>query len=282
VIGSGKNGHMTRTLVLGGGGIAGIAWEAGVITGLRRAGVDLGEADLVIGTSAGSVVGALVTTGADLESSVGAQANTAAAKAPAVDMEPVMAAFSLLYDPSLDPQEARRQVGAMALAVKDTGARIEAVGDRLPVKEWPERRLLITAVDTETGEFVVWDRDSEASLVLAVASSCAVPCVYPPVEIGGRRYMDGGVRSATNIDLAAGSSTVVILEPLAHMAPRQHFEAEVAELGDAMVTHVAPDEASMAVFGSNVMDGALWRPAFEAGLAQAPAVVEIVAKAWRD
>ncbi|MDP9845411.1 patatin-like phospholipase family protein [Streptosporangium lutulentum] len=273
---------MTRTLVLGGGGIAGIAWESGVITGLRRAGVDLGEADLVIGTSAGSVVGALLTTGADLESSVGTQAETPAAKAAPVDMEPVMAAFALLYDPSLEPQEARRRVGAMALAVEDTGARIETVGNRLPVKEWPERRLMITAVDAETGEFVVWERDSGASLVLAVASSCAVPCVYPPVEINGRRYMDGGVRSASNIDLAAGSSTVVILEPLASMGPRQRFEAEVAELGDATVAHVGPDEASMAVFGTNVMDGALWRPAYEAGLAQAPAVVEIVAKAWKD
>ncbi|WP_030921437.1 patatin-like phospholipase family protein [Streptosporangium amethystogenes] len=273
---------MTRTLVLGGGGVAGIAWEAGIITGLRKAGLELGEADLVVGTSAGSVVGTLVTTEVDLESSVGVQADTESATVSAVDMEAVMAAFGVLYDPSLEPREARRRVGELALATKDTGARIETIGDRLPVKEWPERRLLITAVDAATGEFVVWERDSGAPLVSAVASSCAVPCVFPPVEIGGRRYMDGGVRSATNADLAAGSSAVVILEPLAHVSPRARFEAELAELGDAAVAHIVPDEASVAVFGVNVLDPALWRPAFQAGLAQAPAVAAGVAGVWKD
>ncbi|WP_436757186.1 patatin-like phospholipase family protein [Streptosporangium sp. V21-05] len=273
---------MTRALVLGGGGVAGIAWEAGIITGLRRAGIDLGEADLVIGTSAGSVVGTLVTTEADLENSVGVQANTEVATVSAVDMEAVMAAFSILYDPSLDPQEARRRVGELALAVKDTGARIETIGNRLPVKEWPERRLLITAVDAATGEFVVWERGSGVPLVSAVASSCAVPCVFPPVEINGRRYIDGGVRSPTNADLAAGSSAVVLLEPLAHTSPKARVEAELAELGGAAIAHVVPDEASVAVFGANVLDPALWRPAFQAGLAQAPAVEESVARVWKD
>lgn len=273
---------MTKTLVLGGGGVAGIAWEAGVITGLRSAGLDLGEAEVVIGTSAGSVVGTLVATGADLESSVAASAGAETVTVPAIDMEPVMAAFGILYDPSLQPGEARRRVGELALAVRDNGHRIDTIGDRLPVKEWPDRRLLITAVDAGTGEFVVWERDSGAPLVSAVASSCAVPCIFPPVEINGRRYMDGGVRSATNADLAAGSATVVILEPLAHVAPRARFEAELAELGDAAVAHVAPDEAAVAVFGANVLDPGLWRPAFEAGLAQAPAVIDVVAKVWQD
>ncbi|GGS63595.1 patatin [Planobispora rosea] len=269
--------------MLGGGGVAGIAWEAGVVTGLRRAGLDLGMADLIVGTSAGSVVGALVAGGADLESAVAAQAESETeATVPAVDMEAVMAAFGILYDPSLEPREARRRVGAMALAVPDTGAEIETIGQRLPVKEWPERRLLITAVDAETGEFVVWDREAAAPLASAVASSCAVPCVFPPVEIGGRHYMDGGVRSATNADLAAGSSAVVLLEPMAHLAPRARVRAEVAELGDAAVAHIVPDEASIAVFGANILDPALWRPAFDAGLAQAqaPAVAGTVAEAW--
>ncbi|WP_329092530.1 MULTISPECIES: patatin-like phospholipase family protein [unclassified Streptosporangium] len=273
---------MTRTLVLGGGGVAGIAWEAGIITGLRRAGIELGEAELVVGTSAGSVVGTLVATEVDLEGSVAVQADAEAATAFTIDTEAVMAAFGVLHDPSLEPQEARRRVGQMALGVKDTGARIETVGSRLPVKEWPERRLLITAVDARTGEFVVWERGSGVPLVSAVASSCAVPCVFPPVEIGGRRYMDGGVRSVTNADLAAGSSAVVLLEPLAHVSPRDRLEAELAELGDATIAHVVPDEASIAVFGANVLDPALWRPAFQAGLAQAPAVAESVARAWKD
>ncbi|GAA3426757.1 patatin-like phospholipase family protein [Streptosporangium sandarakinum] len=280
---------MTRALVLGGGGIAGIAWEAGIVAGLREAGLDLGEAGLVVGTSAGSVVGALVATGADLESAVAAEADgtngaggtgAGTAARPAVDMEPVMAAFGLLYDPSLEPREARRRIGELALAAEGA-ARIESVGERLPVKEWPDRRLLITAVDAGTGEFTVWDRDSGAPLAAAVASSCAVPCVFAPVEIGGRRYMDGGVRSATNADLAAGSSAVVVLEPLAHFTPRTRYRDEIAELGGVPVAHVAPGEAAVAVFGADVLDPGLWKPAFEAGLAQAPAVADEVGRVWR-
>ncbi|MBB2912033.1 NTE family protein [Streptosporangium becharense] len=272
---------MTRTLVLGGGGVAGIAWEAGIVTGLRREGVDLGEADLLVGTSAGSVVAALIATGADLESAVASQAKTETATVSAVDMEAVMASFGILNDPSLEPREARRRVGELALGVKDTGVRIGTIGDRLPVKEWPERRLLITAVDAGSGEFVVWDRDSGASLVSAVASSCAVPCVFPPVEIGGRHYMDGGVRSTTNADLAAGACAAVVLEPLAHLTPRRRFETEIAALDGTALAHVVPDEAAVAVFGVDVLDPELWRPAFAAGLAQASAVTESVAGVWK-
>ncbi|MFF4987466.1 patatin-like phospholipase family protein [Streptosporangium saharense] len=272
---------MTRALVLGGGGIAGIAWEAGIVTGLRRAGLDLGEADLVVGTSAGSVVGTLMTTGVDLEEAVVAQAEAEPAASPRVDPEAVMAVFGLLHDSSLDPEEARRRVGALALGTEDTGARTEEIGRRLPVQEWPERRLLVTAVDTVTGGFVVWDRHSGVPLPSAVASSCAVPCVFPPVEIGGRHYMDGGVRSVTNADLAAGSSAVVVVEPLAHLETRERFDAEITTLGDAAVAHVAPDQAAVDVFGIDILNPALWRPAFAAGLTQAADVAETVAKVWR-
>ncbi|GAA3119850.1 patatin [Streptosporangium carneum] len=269
--------------MLGGGGIAGIAWEAGIVTGLRRAGLDLGEADLLVGTSAGSVVGTLIATGVDLEGAVGAQADAEpAAAAPSVDLQAVIEVFGLLNDPSLEPEEARRRVGALALRVGGAGARTERIGEQLPVQEWPDRRLLVTAVDTGTGEFVVWDRHSGVPLASAVASSCAVPCVFPPVAINGRRYMDGGVRSVTNADLAAGSSAVVVVEPLAHLETRRRIDAEIATLGDAAVAHVTPDQASVTVFGSDILDPALWRPAFAAGLAQAPDVVESVAKVWRD
>src|SRR4051812_29393426 len=72
-----------RALVLGGGGVAGIAWEAGIVTGLRQEGIDLGSADRIVGTSAGSVVGALIATGADLESEIAYQVETDTAAARA-------------------------------------------------------------------------------------------------------------------------------------------------------------------------------------------------------
>ena len=273
---------MTTALVLGGGGVAGIAWEAGILTGLRRLGVDLGTADRVIGTSAGSVVGTLVATGADLEEVIAHQIAVDTGPPPAVDTDEVAQVFAVIFDPTLERREARRRVGQMALAARmdHQAERLAAVGERLPVKEWPERELLITTVDATTGEFVVWDRAAGVPLVLAVASSCAVPMVYPPVEINGRRYVDGGVRSATNADLAAGARTLVVLEPLGNMTPRAVLDAELREAGPAASYVVHPDPASIAVFGANVLDPGLWGPAFKAGLDQAAVLADPIAAVW--
>jgi NTE family protein len=195
-----------------------------------------------------------------------------------------MTAFAVLFDPALEPEEARRRVGRMALdtptSVAAEDRRIKEIFERLPIKEWPQRALKVTAVDAETGEFVVWDRDSGVGLVTAVASSCAVPCVFPPVSIDGRRYMDGGVRSATNADLAAGASSVLILEPMAQLSPREVLQAELGTLGTAAAAVIGPDEAAVAVFGLNVLDPALWGPAYKAGLEQATAVAPSVREIW--
>jgi NTE family protein len=282
-----------RALVLGGGGVAGVAWEAGMITGLRDSGVNLTETDLIVGTSAGSIVGSLIGHGVDLSEAIerlAAEADQAggAGERPAdtsdVDMNAVMAAFGILFDPSLDPQDARAQVGALALAAQVDGAaaRLAEIERRMPSEEWPELRLLITTVDTADGAFVVWDSESGVPLPQAVTSSCAVPCVFPPVEINGRRYMDGGARSVTNADLARGASAVVILEPMAHLMPRTALEREVRELGTARVATVGPDQAAIDVFGVDVLDPTLWRPAFQAGRKQAATAADDVRAVWTD
>jgi NTE family protein len=276
-----------RALVLGGGGVAGVAWEAGMITGLRDAGIDLTTPDVIIGTSAGSIVGSLIGHGIDLAEAITRLADDSDSAPPEpsdVDMDAVMTAFGLLFDPNIDPQHARTEVGKLALAAQVDGAaeRLAEIGRRMPSEEWPAQHLLITTVDTADGAFVVWDRESGVSLPLAVTSSCAVPCVFPPVAINGRRYMDGGARSITNADLARGASAVVILEPLAHLSPRTVLERELRELGTAKVAAIGPDQAAMDVFGMNVLDPTLWRPAFKAGLKQAVVAAEDVRAAWNN
>ncbi|MEW9527763.1 patatin-like phospholipase family protein [Microbispora sp. NPDC049125] len=273
---------MTTALVLGGGGVAGIAWEAGIIVGLRDRGLDLGTADKIIGTSAGSVTGTLIATGADLDKAVAHQVAVDRDPAPAFDAEALTQVFAILADPALERQEARRRVGRMALEARIDHAerRLLTIGERLPIKEWPDRELLITAVDAMTGEFVVWDRAAGVPLVLAVASSCAVPMVFPPVEIGGRRYVDGGVRSGTNADLAAGADTVVVLEPMGEVTPRAILEAELLKARAARTHVIHPDQASVAAFGGNVLDPALWGPAFQAGVAQAAALAGPLSQVW--
>jgi NTE family protein len=277
-----------RALVLGGGGVAGVAWEAGMITGLRDAGVDLTGPDLIVGTSAGSIVGSLIGHGVDLAEAIEQLAAEAdrpgerPADSADADMDAVMAAFGILFDPNLDPQDARAQVGALALAAQVDGqaARLAEIEKRMPSQEWPKLRLLITTVDTADGAFVVWDSESGVPLPRAVTSSCAVPCVFPPVEINGRRYMDGGARSVTNADLARGASAVVILEPMAHLLPRTALERELRELGTAQVATIGPDQAAIDVFGVDVLDPTLWRPAFQAGRKQAAVAADDVRVVW--
>ena len=279
-----------RALVLGGGGVAGIAWEAGLLTGLAERGVDLTEADLIVGTSAGSVVGAFAAHGADLAAAVEAmQGRTRGATADAagsggVDPETVLSAFAILFDTSLDPQEARARLGAMALEapVGERGAVLEELGRMLPRQEWPQRRLIVTGVDAEDGSFAPWDADSGVPLGAAVRASCSVPCVFPPVEIGGRRYMDGGTRSVTNADLAKGASAVVVLEPMGHLTPRETLRRELAELGDARTAVIGPDQAAIETFGTDILNPALYGPGFQAGLNQAAAAVEQIRPVWES
>ena len=127
----------------------------------------------------------------------------------------------------------------------------------------------MTAVDAESGEPVAWHGGSGVRLDRAVAASCAVPAVYPPVTIDGRRYMDGGIRSATNADLAAGASAVIVLNAIGHLTPPEPLQAELAALGTAATLVITPDSAAADAMGTNLLDAVTAAPSLEAGLTQA-------------
>jgi NTE family protein len=285
-----KMGHMSdqrAALVLGGGGITGIAWEIGLLAGLAEAGTDLSGADLVVGTSAGSVVGAQVTGGEELEAMYGRQLEPATGERAARLNRATLAQFgwAILRSRGRDV-EFRRRVGALALAAEKAGVtpseqeRLDVIGARLGGREWPERDLTITAVDAETGEFTTFDRTSGVPLLQAVAASCAVPGVYPPVTIGGRRYVDGGMRSAANADLAQGYDRLVVLAPIPRgIGPIASVDAQVTGMV-ARVAVVSPDKGSRTAIGRNVLDPAARAPAAKAGRAQAATVARQVAEVW--
>jgi NTE family protein len=274
-------------LVLGGGGITGIAWEVGVLAGLAEAGVDLSTADLVVGTSAGSVVGAALRSLTPVEELYAAQLE-APEPAPVARLgRATLARYGVaMLLARRDDAAFRQRIGRLARTAADHGRtpseeeRRAAITAALGTTEWPDRPLVVTAVDADSGEFTPFTRSSGVELVAAVGASCAVPGVYPPVTIDGRRYMDGGMRSPANADLAADCDRVVVVAPLPRGAgPMTGVDAQVAGLA-GRVAVVSPDRASLTAIGGNVLDPAAREPAARAGRAQAAAVLEQVAGVW--
>jgi len=303
---------MSKALVLGGGGPVGIAWEAGLIAGLLEGGVDLSEADFIMGTSAGSFVGSQLAMGrsaADMAAAIVAEAERqrsaaqiatppgggAGGERPAApNLMPLMRMMQEASAGTRDPTEVRKEIGAFALGAKtvDEATFIKSFGRQLSGEQaagWPAKAYACTAVDAETGEFVVWNNDSKVGLARAVASSCSVPGVYPPITINGRRYIDGGMRSGTNADVAKGHERVVLVAlriggPDPAQAERQKaiLDREIKALtdGGAKVELVTPDAASQAAFGANLMDARVRPAAAKAGLEQGRALATAMRGFW--
>jgi NTE family protein len=272
-------GHATgRALVLGGGGIAGIAWITGLLAGLADAGQDVTGADLVIGTSAGAAVAAQLGSGLSLDDLYARQVDPALQSteiAAEIDYETFAAAIAPYMAKATTAEGQLRQFGAFALAAETVpeADRRAVIASRLPSHDWPSRDIQLIAVDCGTGLTAVLTQASGVSLIDAVAASCAVPGIWPPVTIGGSRYMDGGVRSADNADLAGGASEILVISPLGMDSPlptTMPLREVVAALraGGARVTVIEPDEESKAAIGTNALDPATRLPAATAGRAQ--------------
>ncbi|WP_330303022.1 MULTISPECIES: patatin-like phospholipase family protein [unclassified Streptomyces] len=276
-----------KALVLGGGGSGGIGWLSGMLYGLFEAGVDLSDADVVIGTSAGSSVGAQLASGRLTLLELYQRQLLPQSAEPAGRLGPgayVRYAWATLT--SRTPEAYGRKIGRMALAARtqDEAARRYAIESRLASHEWPARPLRMPAVDTATGELRVFDKDSGVRLVDAMAASCAVPGAWPPVTVDGRRWMDGGTHSPANAHLAAGYGQVVVLAPVGAgggpLVSAADQSRKLAEAG-ARVTVVTPDRAAKQAFGRNPLDPQVRAAAAHAGRTQAVAHAEEVAGAWQ-
>ena len=286
-------------LVLGGGGAAGNAWEIGIIAGLAEAGLDMTEAaDLVVGTSAGATAAASAQRypAAELLASVLSPpvqpAGQNREQPPSLPMATVFERMQAIGAAATSADDLRRAMGAFGLESDSilgpgAGQRRAMVAARLPRPEWPDRPMIVVAVDAHTGELAAFDRDSGVDLVDAVTASTALPGLVPTVSINGARYIDGGVRSPDNADLASGYAHVVVLSPLGGRSgtPPEagQFEGlrrppewgtdlasqvETLRKQGSHVEVITPDADSRAAMGTNQMDPATRIPAARAGFVQ--------------
>lgn len=273
-----------KALVLSGGGFAGGAWMLGLIGALRDEGIDLGGADLIVGTSAGGRTAAQVTAGV-LDDAVDLYRRSAVPEiAMPATLDQFVAATMRVMASAPDRREAARRIANLEPLgqnlVPDADWR-RSITAQLPASAWPEQRLAICAVDAETGERVVFDRDSGVELLDASIASSSLPGIVPQATIAGRRYADGGVHSPFNADVAAGHDVVTVLTPLM-LNPylRQLLDAEVEALGKAIVHVITADEASLAAIGPNPLSTATVAAAVEAGAVQARRELEAVRGVW--
>ena len=301
------SGGSKRAVVLGGGGPVGVAWELGLAAGLAAGGIDLTTADLVVGTSAGSITGAMLTGGDDPAQLVaeveaifstgvgGSGVDQVSESALAEFMELTFAWGGVGDDPAARLAHTMK-IGEFARAAETVPEEsfVAALGSVLAGRPWPAQ-FACTAVDTESGEFRVWDASSNVPLERAIASSCSVPGVYPPITIDGRRYMDGGARSALNADLAEGYDTAVVVSvtvlelPPGLDDPRigsflatQRAEIERLEASGTKVEVIVPDLEFLTVsnFGMSLMDFTLLGAAAEAGARLGKLEADRIGESW--
>jgi NTE family protein len=274
-----------RAVILGGGGVTGIAWQTGILRGLQDAGIELDQADAIIGTSAGSFAGAYLACGVvgeyfDLQFT-GEAAEIAASMSP----ESIKGFQRALVEGGGAPEATGRALGRMAIAAKTVSSedRAKVVSSRLPSTEWPAAPLRMTAINAQTGELHLFDKDSGVPLTTAAEASGAVPGLWPVVEALGRTWIDGGSYSAANAALGADYDRVVVVAPVVAGFPGQRgTRDEVADLQAAgvAVVLIQPDERASAAIGVNVFDPARRGPAAEAGRLQGQGMARKIVEVW--
>lgn len=280
-------------MVLAGGGYVASSWEIGLVTGMADAGLDVRDADLFVGTSAGARVALELTSGRALEEIYQRRAGPAGPptmEPPAVvDWARIRSGADEARQAGGSAAEILRRYGALALAVaQGTGSdRRKIVATQLPLSAWPKQCVLIAAVNAETGERRAFDRDSGIELVDAIIATTGA-FGSPPMLFDGHHYIDGGYHSSDNADLAIGYEKVLIL---ALRSPPQAMRIVPIEAGvealraaGAEVEVIHPDAETLAALDptGGQMHPASGRPAAIAGRLQGQrAASERIAAFWR-
>lgn len=275
----------TKAVILGGGGVTGIAWEIGVITALLQEGINLSDADVIIGTSAGSFVGTALASGYDMKKLYDSQFIRNESEVNVSVSSEVMKSWAEAF---IYGKDDKKKIGKLfgdiskkypsKISKEDRQAVVES---RLTTTIWPSK-LKVTAVDAETGYLHVFDKDSGASLINAVNASGAVPGLWPMVTFNDRNWIDGGMVSSTNAFLADSYDKVVILSP---MPQKYGLVSSVKEDAEEMqkraaVSLIIPNNDSILAIGKNPYDPSRTPFSAQAGFKQGIKEVADIYKTW--
>jgi NTE family protein len=245
-------------VVLAGGGTVGIGWELSVLIGLEAEGVALGGANRIIGTSAGSIVGALLGSGVPLLESGRRLLSPNPALAIVPPAAELRAEVTARWSAGPLTRTERAELGRIALDAPTVPleAWLGRIETTLDSHVWPAA-LVVTAVDAENGMFRGFDATAGVPLAAAVAASCTIPGWFPPVPIAGRRWIDGGLRSMTNADLARPAGRIVVIAAFRRDGRSLHrLEAELApaRAAGARIAIVLPEQAFLDATSADSMD----------------------------
>ncbi|TPI18353.1 patatin-like phospholipase family protein [Mesorhizobium sp. B4-1-1] len=275
------NDKLSKTrgaLILAGGGYVASSWEIGLVTGMADSGLDVRDTDLLVGTSAGARVAVDLTSGRSLkefyQQRVGPD-GPSLEQPPQIDWARIRAGVDDARQSGGSPTEILRRYGQLALVVGAGTAsdRRATVSRQLSSRTWPKQRVLIPAVNAETGERRAFDRESGIDLVDAIIATTA-SFGSPAMFFDGHHYIDGGYYSSDNADLAIGYERILIL---ALRSPPQAMRVVPVEAGvdilraaGAQVEVIHPDEETMAALAptGGQMNPASGKPAAIAGRLQ--------------
>lgn len=275
-----------RALVLGGGGLTGCAWMVAFLAELESRGFDASLADLIVGTSGGSIVGAQLAHGSSCGLVKERFSESLRHDAPRCGSGADFLELSRLLTSAPTLRESLAAVGGAVLARSDlpSAERLRAIVDpQLPKKSWPPLPLLVTAVDASTGEFSAISSASSIELVDAVTASCSLPFAYAPAQAAGRRWLDGFMRSPANADLATGYERALVVAPMnAGFSPVNTVSEQVAQLRDegtnVFTVSEAPEIPEFVTI--HRMEGAYAAPVMEMAAKQAVQVAGELLDFW--
>ncbi len=273
---------MKCALVLGGGGLVGVAWESGLCRGLFESGFDLRTVDAIVGTSAGAIIGSQLAAGQwppgpGAARPAGAEgANVDSSK---IDMQALGAAFTRWSKIERTTIDDVKGIGAIARTLYRDAEEgwVRGISAYLPEGDWPKTKLIVMAVDTLTGERKSFDAQSGVQLGRVVAASAAVPGIFSSVSIGDALYMDGQVHSSTHADVLVPlrpERVIIVMPTNTHTAPGigAHAEREVADEIEQLravgceVHLITPSAADTERMGKNLMDAKRQTDAYAVGL----------------